>query len=74
MIGFSFSAPKIILKHFFFCKTHNGLLCITYKEYTKGSKVQGVTALWSVYDVCHDMFGSLKMISFIIDAELNQED
>lgn len=36
--------------------------------------MQGVIALWSVYDVCHDMFGSLKMISFIIDAELNQED
>lgn len=31
-------------------------------------------SLWSVYVVCHDMFGSLKMISFIIDAELNQED
>lgn len=37
-------------------------------------EIQGATALWSVYDVCHDMFGSLKMISFIIEAELKQED
>lgn len=28
-------------------------------------------SLWFVYVVCYDMFGSFKMILFIIDVEFN---
>lgn len=33
-----------------------------------------MTKLRSVQDIFHDMFGSLKMVYFIIDGELTHED
>lgn len=74
MISFPFFTKKIILKQLFFLLNAQWFMMYHLQRVHQRQEIQGATALWSVYDVCHDMFGSLKMISFIIEAELKQED